>query len=214
MRMIPLSEWIPDILAAKGLTGVNVDIAMDALRKTAIDFSTQTTVWEYTSQFFGQANVRDYPIEVLPGTRVASVAWVKVDGGQLKPAISSGGRSTWRSGRDPNTFGGGYSTFAVDGKEWVIIPTPQDSTSVIEICVALKPTQDACELPDFLYEDWNDAITAGTAVRLFAMPKQEWTNSSLAMMNQREYTREKARARQFKMQGQTQSSVSLTGSYF
>lgn len=216
MIMIPLKDWLADALAAKGLTGVNIDIALDALRKTAIDFANQTCCWEYTGQFFSQANVADYPIEVLPATRVASVAWVAVDGLRMKPAVSYAPLPLFPRGRDPNTFfSPGYSMFVVDGKEWIFIaPVPQEDSKVIEVCVALKPTQASCELPDFFLEDFNDALTAGTAFRLFAIPKQEFTNSSLAMMNQREYSREKARARQAKMQNNTQSSAILSGSYF
>lgn len=216
MRMIPLKEWITDIIAAKGLAGVNVDIAIDALRKTAIDFCTQTTIWDYVSSFFSQANVADYPIEVLPGSRVASVAWAAIEGMRLSSVTSVVPHNYWPRGRDPNSmYTPGYSTFAVDGKEWIVLtPIPSENGKLIEVCASLKPTQDSCELPDFFYEDYNDALTAGTAYRLFAIPKQEWTNSSMAMLNQREYTREKARARQFKMQNNSQATATMSGSYF
>lgn len=210
MNIIPIriDTLVADVLGAKGIVGVPPTIAEDAIRKTAIDFCNQTSIWEYEGGFKTQYNVSDYPITTPDGTRLSTMRWVEFNGTRLTPKTGSS-----------NTFycrGCGY-TFVMEGKDTLwITPTPVDTTcnDYVAFGAALKPSQDACEIPDFLYEDWNDAITAGAAFRLFSIPKQEWSNSGLAMLNYREYMRGIARAKLARSQNFTQGAVELTGSYF
>jgi len=218
---VDLQQLIPDVLGAKGLVGVPVPIAVDALRKTAIDFCTQSTIWEYQDAFQTQYNVADYPLFLPEGSRLASMKWVAVDG-QVLRANTTGfaPQQGWLRSFDPNTFyswqGNGF-TYTMDGRDkfWITpVPLQSNCCQLVTYCVALKPTQDACVIPYILFEDWNDALTSGTAYRLFSMPKQEWSNASLAMLNQKEYSRWIARARLTKAQNYTQSAMVATGSYF
>lgn len=189
---VNMNTLLPDLLGAKGILNAPPQIALDALRKTAIDFCNQSGVWEYRAGFDLQPDVRDYPLEVLQGTRVAYVKEVKINDRVLAST------AFWMEGRDVL---------------W-LRHVPPPTTSYLEFCVALKPSQDACELPAFLAEDWLDALTAGAAFRLFSIPKQDWSNSGMAMMNNREYSRWLARARQSVMQNYKGSSAMMTGSYF
>lgn len=218
---VSIHTLLADVLGAKGIVGVPPEIAVDALRKTAIDFCTQSTIWEYESGFATQYNVADYPLYVPEGSRLASMKWLAMDGYIMRPnttgvrPIPGGIRAL-----DPNSFyawwGNGY-TFTMDGRDtmWISpIPLNSNCCQYITFCAALKPTQDACELPKILAEDWNDALSSGTAFRLFSMPKQDWSNSALAMLNQREYSRWIARARLTKAQDYTQAPMVMSGSYF
>ncbi len=215
MQMIDINLMLADILGAKGLVGVNPEIAVDALRKTAIDFTVQSGVWEYYGQFTSQENVADYPIDVPADSRVASMRWLSIDG-QMVGANPRVQNVPWLQSRNPDSFFSTYGFgFTMEGREFVwLSPTPETSTSLIKFCAALKPTQTACTLPNILYEDWNDAMTAGTAYRLFLLPKQEWTNNALGMLNQKEYSRWIARARLTKAQNYSQAPMVLSGSYF
>jgi hypothetical protein len=217
---VTIRTILPDILGAKGLVGVPPEIAEDAIRKTAIDFCTQTTIWEYENGFKTQYNVADYPIYTPEGSRLASMKWVAVDGVQLNSSITAG-RPMFLGTRslNPNSFigqGRGF-TFTMDGRNvlW-ISPPPMDSQccQYVTYCAALKPTQDACEIPEILYEDWNDALCSGAAFRLFSIPRQEWSSPGLAMQNAREYSRWLARARLTRMQNYSQAGVQMSGSYF
>lgn len=217
---VQIHSILADVLGAKGIVGVPPEIALDAVRKTAIDFATQTGIWEYQDSFKTQFNVADYPIYTPEGSRLASMKWVAVDGNMLNSSIT-GGRPMFLGTRsnDPNSFighGRGY-TFTMDGRDTLwITPVPQDECrcNYVTFCAALKPTQDACELPEILTEDYNDVLSSGAAFRLFSMPKQEWSNSGLAMLNQKEYTRWIARARLTKAQNYSQTGLSMSGSYF
>lgn len=203
---VPIKDILADIFGARGLIGVPPEIALDAVRKTAIDFCQQTSIWEYEAGFKTQYNVRDYPIRVPDGTRLASMKWVEFNGNRLTP----------RTGTNQTFCGYGYS-FVMQGKDtlWVS-PTPVDTTcsDYVAYGAALKPSQNACEIPDFLIEDYNDALTSGAAYRLFQIPKQDWSNAALAMVNAREYSRLIARARLQKMQNFSQGGVEMTGGYF
>lgn len=217
---INMHDMLADILGAKGILGVPPEIGIDALRKTAIDFCTQSTIWEFRNMFQIQYNVPDYPVEVPEGSRLASMRWVAVNGYLLIPN-RTGYLPRWTGMRslDPNSYyasGQGY-TFTMEGREWFwITPVPLDRGCCdhVEWCGALKPTQETCELPNILHQDWNDALTSGTAFRLLNMPKQEWTNNALAMLNRREYQNWIARARLTKAQNYTQAGVVMSGSYF
>lgn len=216
MNMIDINSMLPDILGAKGIiAGVPPSIALDAVRKTIIDFCTQSTIWEFNGQFITQANVADYPIDVPEDARLASMRWVTMDGQSLgaNPRIVP---TSWMQARNPDSFLSTYGTgFTMEGRDFVWLdPTPQTDNNEIRFGCALKPTQAACRMPQFLYEDWNDAITSGTAYRLFLMPKQEWSNAALAVVNRKEYNMWIARARQTKAQNYTQSSMVMSGSYF
>lgn len=220
---VSLHDLLADILGAKGIVGCPPEIAVDALRKTAIDFCTQSTIWEYHDQFQVQYNVADYPIEVPEGSRVASMRWVAVNGFLLLPNTTGTRPVANTRAFNPNSFYNGYYasgqgyTFTMDGRDFFwITPVPVDSACCDQVtfCAALKPTQDACELPYILAEDWNDALSSGTAARLFALPKQEWSNAGLAVQNRMEYQRWIARARLTKAQGYTQAALVATGSYF
>lgn len=216
---VAMQTLLPDILGAKGIVGCPPEIALDALRKTAIDFCTQTGIFEFHDGFTAQYNVTDYPINVPEGTRVASMKWVTLNGNGLNNNPYAGYPRINNSGRDPNTFfynGSGYG-FTMEGRDvfWIRpAPLSNPCTDEIAFCAALKPTQNSCELPYILYEDWNDAMTAGTAFRLFSMPRQEWSNGGLAMLNRKEFNQWVARARLTRAQGYTERPLIMSGSYF
>lgn len=220
MTPVEIQYLLADLMGARGLDGVPPQIATDALRKTAIDFCTQSTIWEFVDRFQVQYNVADYPLYVPEGTRIASMKWVAINGFVLRPN-TSGVRPIahgWSS-NDPNSFyasGQGYS-FTMDGRDTVwIAPAPTDTACCDQVswCAALKPTQDACWLPRGLTEDWNDALTSGAAYRLFTIARQPWSSAGLAMQSRKEYQLWVARARQAKMQNLTQAGIQMTGSYF
>ena len=47
----------------------------------------------------------------------------------------------------------------------------------------LKPTEDASDLPDLLYNNWFDGIAAGAKSRLQMQPEKKWTSLKLATIN-------------------------------
>jgi hypothetical protein len=212
---VALDVMIADVMGAKGLLGVPPQIAMDALRKTAIDFCTQTTIWEYHGQVATQANVADYPLDVPEDARIASMRWMTLDGASMgaNPRIVP---TPFMQAMNPNSFYSMYGTgYTMEGRDFIwLSPVPVDDTGQVMFCAALKPTQQACSIPEFLYQDWNDALTSGTAYRLFLMPKQEWTNNGLGIVNQKEYSRWIGRARFTKSQNYSQAGVMASGSYF
>lgn len=219
---VAIHDLMADVLGAKGIVGVPPEIAVDAVRKTAIDFCTQSTIWEFRDGFPIQYNVSDYPLRIPKGSRLASMRWVAVNGYQLAAnTIGVAPVVTGLRTLDPNAYGYygsglGYTFTMQEREAFWITPAPLDSSCCDQVtfCAALKPTQDACELPYLLAEDYNDALTSGTAARLFAMPRQDWSNPGLAMQNSRDYQRWIARARLVKAQNFTQAPMLATGAYF
>lgn len=74
---------------------------------------------------------------------------------------------------DPHTF-----TQAERGKI-VCWPAPSSAASVV-VSRILKPSRAAQELPDFLLEDFGDAIADGALADLLAMHETPWMNLTLA----------------------------------
>jgi len=62
------------------------------------------------------------------------------------------------------------------------MPAPA-STSTLVLDVAYKPTKAATVLPDFLLEEYEEAICAGTKARLQVMPKKGWSDTQQAAIN-------------------------------
>lgn len=56
---------------------------------------------------------------------------------------------------------------------------PNDNLSV-EIELAVAPNRDSEEVPEFIYEDWVDAITALTLSKLYLLTDNEWYNPQAA----------------------------------
>lgn len=50
----------------------------------------------------------------------------------------------------------------------------------VEIELAVAPSRDSEEVPEFIYEDWVDAITALTLSKLYLLTDNEWYNPQAA----------------------------------
>ena len=78
----------------------------------------------------------------------------------------------------------------------------------------LKPTPDTCELPDALYQEWGDTIADGAASRLFAIPKQDWSNPGLMQRYALLFQNNITRAKNKRVLNRTPGPLMMRGSYF
>jgi hypothetical protein len=64
---------------------------------------------------------------------------------------------------------------------FLLVPTPVAATNVT-LTVALKPTRDSTKGPDFLFEDYYEAICAGAKGRLMLTKGKSWTDPQAAAL--------------------------------
>ena len=78
----------------------------------------------------------------------------------------------------------GYMDYRVDHEGPVITLKGVDSGDYDMIVnVSLKPLPTVTALPDFIFEDYYQAIAAGAKAKLMVMPGKEWTNPEYANLH-------------------------------
>jgi hypothetical protein len=99
------------------------------------------------------------------------------------PVPTGGNASSWESaGGMPTVY------FQPDPATIRLVPTPtQTMTGNIVVRVAVKPTRAATAAPDWLMEDWFEALCAGAKARLMQVPKKAWSEPNLALYYRRQF---------------------------
>jgi hypothetical protein len=112
--------------------------------------------------------------------------------------------------------GCGGRSFVLHGLRAIsVYPVPdEDDPSYATIELWLKPSQDACEVPNLLYDEWADAIANGAAARLFAIPKQDWSNAGLMQRYTQLFSIDVTRAKNKRVLGRTPGPLMMVGGYF
>lgn len=184
--MAALSAFYPYVLpSVPGASELTVD---HYLRQTAISFLQDTSLWVQTSTVSIISNQSAYTITNPTDGQVFKVMEASVNNTPLfmglasilYPAITAQYPTTYISGDDPSTFS--------------VWPTPTSSVTMTYRYI-LIPTQTAATLPDFLFNDWAEAIGAGTVARLTEQPGTSYFNPTVAQMRWRDYNSFKSRAK-------------------
>lgn len=200
----PLSDFVRDARARGPYTAPQAVIE-DAVRRTAIDLCTRAGVWRYDYRFVMQTNVVDYPLLVPEGTRVIAVEWVRINGITYQPA----------PGADCACQCGTMNIAVPNDRTIIVSPAntiPCDTHVFVKLWLA--PKQDVCDLPDFMWEQWSDAIADGAASRLLQQPDQPYTNQGLSQKLDRRYQVWVTRAKNQRVMQRTTGPLRMTGSYF
>ncbi len=130
------------------------------LLRTAILFCTDSWIWQVDAEKEVLASADEITLSVESLSEITGCQ-ISLDGTAVNEYTRSG------------------VTVTLDNA--VTVDTTFDTTSF------LKPTRAATALPDILYNNWFDAIEAGTKARLMAMPGKKWTDPNMSKMNQRIY---------------------------
>jgi hypothetical protein len=198
-----LSDFVDDA-RARGPYHAPQNVAEDAVRRTAIDLCEQAGVWTYDFSFDQQAGVRDYPLIVPEFTRVVCMNWVQIGAQKYEP--------------HPNTNRcrcGSFEIWMPNAKTIFFSPVPYPACQVqVTVNLWLAPTQEACELPEILWQEYSDTIACGAAARMLMMPKQDWTNQGLSQKMYGLYIIGKTQAKNKRVQQRTTGPLLMRGSYF
>lgn len=173
--MKDLSEFLPQILPFA--PGCPVPTAYSHIRGAAITFSERTRLWRYLDEF----NVTPTSCNVTcapEGSVVFEIESARIDGMPLEPTSLSQLDYIWPNWRDAE----GIGQYIVQEEPDSVIVVPA-ATGSVSLSLFLKPSEDAEQLPDFMVDKYRRTIAAGALSMILALPKQSFTDPSLAMFH-------------------------------
>ena len=197
-----ISSWYPYV--RPDVVQAAPPLLLDAIRNALIEFCEST--WIYTTSLIALSSVAgqaDYTITLPTGTDVVALKSVVYDRARLDVTSEDEldtlyPHTDWRSmtGK-PFRY---YQT--ADMSIIHLFPIPEVAVANgIHIVSALKPTQDAETVPDFLYQDWRSDIAAGAKSNLFMMMASSWGDPNKAAVFAQQFRQGMNRAKMLVTKG-------------
>jgi len=162
---------------APHIVGAPKQVVLNEIMGAVIEFCDETDVIEVDLDPIAvPIGATEMELDLPSGTRVSRVkSLTPQDGG---PQFNEGSYS----------LAGSIVKF--------IAPLPMELTIVAT--VSLKPTRSSAKCDDTLFEDWLDAIVAGTLYKLKLMSGREWADTQAAQINEGLFRRAMVKAKHVK----------------
>lgn len=145
------------------------------LRLAAREFCDKTLVWvEWLDDVTTVADVLEYDFDLTPQQEVIQLQRATIDDKHLPVLSERDIPSNWRVSASMDR-----SIFTLDKKVFYVVPAQSAGLAVATQC-ALKPSQAAIGVEDFIYEQYADVIAAGAKAKLMLSPKKPYTDGTLA----------------------------------
>jgi len=176
-----LTAWYDDVLPS--VPGCPQTMALDAIRKAAIEFCERSWAWIYNP---AAANVVADQIAyafVPPSNAVVSkVLYVFHDGVPIYPRSTDQLDAMYQEWRA--TSGTPQYYTQEDERNLLLVPVPAAAlTGGLKMRLSLKPKFDATDIESRMYEEYREAIVAGALSRLMMIPKKPYTDLATASVN-------------------------------
>lgn len=211
--MATLSDFYPHILPA--VRGCDSDTVDFHLRQAAIEFCRRSQAWRAELPITAIADTETYTIP-LPADSVASMLlafdMLDSDGNSTDRfwlVNANRGRKLQRDNRWT-----AYVFLSDDGLSLNVQPTPDTSIAQLVPYLSLKPSQTATTLPDFLRDQYADAVAAGALARLLAMPKTAWRDVGDASAQQAKFLSDCGAASVRASRGNARSQTRSRGCFY
>jgi hypothetical protein len=156
-------------------------VIVQAIRDTAIEFCEQTKAWQEIQDKYpvgGGLMLNEFVTD--PGVKVYQVRAAEMENDIRLPIRTpewcDEAYPGWRKGTVTGLPG---VLTQLDPEHFILLPTPIE-VSYCTLSVVLKPTRDSTKGPDFLFEDYYEAICAGAKGRLMLMKGKDWTDPQAA----------------------------------
>lgn len=197
--MVTWDTFLEDVFPS--VQGCPKSMVVHAIKTACIDFCEKTLIWKQDSiqndVIAGEASYSFAPPRGAKVVRPYRIEIVHPDSGdilELEPMsleTLESFNNTWRGKeqRVPNA----YVLTHDDTVRLIGVPT-EDITGGLVAYVSLKPTRDAEECPNFLYEDWAETIAAGALAKLHANDKV-WAQPAMVQYYTKIYRDGVSRAR-------------------
>lgn len=172
--MKSFDELLPNILPYA--PGCAIPAAYVAIREAAAEFCERTRLWRHADDF----DITEDDAEGITtpyGSVLHEIELVQFDGCDLGPRTTQ-----WL-----DAFEHGWRAGTLTGKPQYVTQTDPNTLRVVphqtghvNLFLILKPSIDAEELPDFLIDQYREAIAHGALSRLLAVPGKPYSNPQLA----------------------------------
>ena len=182
---------LPEVIGAP-IPAVNL-----AIIRSAREFCERSLVWEHDIPAVPVAsNVGCYQLS-LPSADLIHLTSVKLDGIPV-PSLS-----------DASTVGClHYMQPDLEHIELVPVPEIGSGYKLLELRAALKPSRNANEISEFLFNEWAEAIAFG-AMSILKRQRQSWSDPQGAIADRQEFERKMSEARNRALHGHVKGSVSV-----
>lgn len=167
------------------------------LREAAREFLDFTRAWQVSSNSNSiSAGVPDYEVEVpMDDATVVAVEMVQVNGAFATPKTSEWldqNFPAWRTNvADDFRY---YVQQSVGTILFASIPS-NNQLGVFNYRASFKPTPDATEIDEGIYNQWYEPIADAAKARLLSMDGQPWANAKRAAICQARYLAARGRAK-------------------
>lgn len=156
------------------------------VRKAYIDFCARTRILfsDIQTTFDADETGSLYDVTfdtsvVLPGHRPTALAGIRVDGAQYRPIY----RLFYTPGEESDKTPRAGSCFYYFPHKTTISAYPFTSLSGsvdIEANIEFVPENDVDEMEGRVFADWHEAVEFGAMMRLYRLPRREWTDTNEA----------------------------------
>lgn len=211
--MKSLSSFMSRILPH--VAGCPDTVAQEALLDTAIEFCEKTLVVRQTLDPLDTvAGALEYPLDAPSQQTVILPISVWFKTRLLQPAAADNIRNVQAYSTEVVDFtevqGEPVQYFWTSNETIGLYPLPEETeSSTLVVRAALKPTREATQLENVLFDDWLDVLVAGTLARLHFMKDQPWGSADRALIRSREFRAGVQRARMEGSIGRVRTSLSV-----
>lgn len=167
--MITLDSFLSDIRPYA--PGVPDQVAYKHLRAAAIEFCERTRLWKWEDDY--DMPETDCEQIMTPSSSVLhDIEKVEFDQKELRPVSTTDLDRLSKGWRTMNPVGMPDFVTQIDQNTLRVVPA---QAGHIYLCLRLKPSQDAMELPDFMTE-YRECIAWGALGRILMVPGQSYTS--------------------------------------
>lgn len=205
-----LTRILPHVAGCPEIT------AQEALVDTAIEFCEKTLVLRQTLDQFsseaGELEYELYPVNTQETVVCPVQVWFKTT--LLEPISADlvANVQAFRTDTPGTTLleGAPRQYFWTAERTLGLYPVPDtDEDGTVTVRAAMRPKRDATALNTVLYDDWIEAMAAGTLARLHSMKDQPWASSDRAVIQRRYFRECLQRARVEGSSGRVRGSLSV-----
>ena len=205
--MKPIDDFLPLILPRA--PGCPEPIAVDAIRQAAIEFCERTRIWRDTDQFMAD----EFGDIFAPAQSVIH---------QIEDARFDGHRLTTVSVQDLNERYPDYDWATQSGDQPKYITQIHPNTvkivpaweGMITMTILLKPSNDAQELPDFIFDQYARTIADGALAEVLMIPGQPYTNPQGGAMYSQRFQQRLDSLQVQGLKGQQRAPIHTKASFF
>lgn len=194
-----VAELTPEV--ASVVTGAPEFRVERELLDAAYDFCRRTGIWQ---QELDPVTPKDgwaeYEFVVPFRARAEKVLWGYHGTSRMAAWTESDVRAANHRAEDNTGDPRHYAMMRGGRNKFVVHPIPANADKDFVFYALLVPTRDAEEIPDFLADEWQDALVAGAVARLFKADAA-WANPGASQEYRRDFQREIARAKREAMTG-------------